>query len=242
MREDDIDDFAKLWNRLRMAYGKPIIEDEDAMNMIMDAFDGLTLEQVKKAITQCIKTCRFAPVPADVLETCRRMAGMDDESLKVKGDAWYTQISSADFDEARDIITDDARAVAAFKAVFGSLSRFGARTAAQDDRDRDRFVRAYVRADVLEADGDERWCLPGTEHTTERPRVRFIGNEGKCRSHCVECYAIGQTPRFPLPRSEMKKRLAYKPQPQEPKADPAQCRAKIDEVLSYMTELTGAQE
>lgn len=198
MKTNDLADFGKLWTETQTMFNRTV--SDTAIKLAFSALADFDLEDIKKAIAVSLRESKFAPTVADIVEIIRKVNGEDNASLSAKAHEWYTKLNY-NFDSGKDIITDDARAVYAFKMCFGNLLSFGQHDKKSDPFDRKNFVECYVNASTRNI--GECYRINGLFHASHDPRVRFIGNENKCLQLAEKIYGkTGQEPR--LPRAEQK--------------------------------------
>ena len=180
MKQADFNDFTVLWTTVKNMYSKTVSQAETLL--VFNAFDKYSLDDVKKAISKVIKTSEFAPTPASVIKAIQEMHFEDQSSLEVKANKWYMTLSDG-FSIGHDIITDDSRAVIAFKQCFRNVNGFRTVNAQTDAFRRKDFIQAYVAVTngQLQHQPKEINWIQGIYSSSDNPLVRFIGNIEKCK-------------------------------------------------------------
>ena len=190
MKQQDFLSFMTLWKETQGMFNKNV--SDTAVKLAFGALIDFTLEDVKAAITVSLRESKFAPTVADIVEIMKKVHGIDKETLSIKANIWYTTLNEC-FDSGKDIITDDSRAVYAFKMCFGSLVEFGMHDKKSDPFDRKNFIECYVNAN----NHSNCYLIAGRFHSSNSPRVAFIGDSKKCLAIAKEVYDDYQRPQLP---------------------------------------------
>lgn len=199
MTTNDLPRFIEIWSNVQGMYNK--IPSDQTLKLVFQSLVDFKIEDIERALALTIKTSKFAPTVADVVEQIKRIYGLDDEVLKIKANKWYNALC-ADIDSYADIITDDPRAVFAFKQCFNTVCEFGTHSAKADPFDRKAFIDSYVNARGYDT---KACCLGGYFHGNTNPRVRYIGDYNTCRKLAHDHYSvIEKMPRLPLKTDTVK--------------------------------------
>lgn len=197
------------WSTLMGMFKKEATDNE--MELVFRAFDSFTPDEVKDAIGEYLRSGKYAPVPADIIEIIKRRKGLDKASLEIAADKWFNNfVASVSF--RCDNVTTDERAVAAFYIAFGSLSHFGALSSNADKTEiyKANFRRVYVNvgeADIRAAGNVIYGEVDPVENT-----VQLLGNRKEAKALVPILYPgkriiINNDPdRRPLPPPEEKPR------------------------------------
>lgn len=199
MTTNDLPKFIKIWSNVQGMFNK--VPSDQTLKLIFQSLADFKIEDIERALALTLRTSKFAPTIADVVEQIKRMYGVDDELLKIKANKWYNALN-ADIDSYADIITDDPRAVFAFEQCFNTICEYGTHSAKSDPFDRKAFIDSYVNARGFDT---KACCLGGFFHSNGRPRVRYIGDYNTCRKLAHDYYSmIGSAPRLPLKTDTVK--------------------------------------
>ncbi len=200
MTKDDLPRFIDAWCNTQAMFNKT--PNDQTLKLVFQSLADFKIEDIERALAMTLRSSKFAPTVADVVEQIKIIYGANDEQLRIKANHWYNALS-ADIDSYADIITDDPRAVFAFKQCFNSVIEFGCHSAKADVFDRKAFVESYVNARNYDKNA---CCLHGAFHDNGHPRVRFIGDHKRCVKLANEYYSsIQYVPRLPRFNSQTKR-------------------------------------
>lgn len=205
MEKKDYADFATAWETAREVLNKSAKFEplsNRAMIAIFNTFIEFPLELVRKGLSRVVATSEFMPSPAQVVNVIKEIYGEDEASLQLKADTWYSKLNK-DFSMGHDIITDDRRAVVAFKQCFKDMREFGSHPLSADPFDRKAFVKAYMQVKDCwirdgkntEDDFEQLNHIRGIYSYEERMSVRFIGDLEKCKQIAKTVY-LNKRPRY----------------------------------------------
>lgn len=142
MMSNEADAFAKTLRATMSLYNREI--SQEAARIWWGALKEYSLAEVGEALANFIKSPKghFAPLPADVIELCRKSSGhlSPDE-------AWALALTSQDERESIIWTTQISEAMGAAQPCLDNRDKYGARLA---------FLSAYER---LTASSDPKWTV-----------------------------------------------------------------------------------
>lgn len=196
MLQQDFNEFAVLWTTVKNMYPlkNPVTDKE--VCIVFGLLQPYSLNEVKCGLTKFMREFNHAPTPHDVISAIGEIKHEDHTSLELQASKWYMELSKG-FSIGQDIITDDARAVIAFKNCFGSVNGFREVNAKTDAFRRKDFIQAYLLvsdADLKANEITNHW-IQGIYRTAFNPLVRFIGDIEKCKKIAKIVYA-NKRPRY----------------------------------------------
>lgn len=197
MKQNDYNEFTVLWTSVKNMYPLKAPVSTAEVTLVFNALESYSLNDVKKAISKCIKTSEYAPTPASVIKAINELHREDDASLELKANKWYMILSDG-FSVGHDIVTDDLRAVIAFKQCFRTVNDFGRIDAKSDAFRRKDFIQAYVAVKsqwLSKPFNAEDYQIKGIYSSSFNPLVRFIGDIEKCKYLAKSIY-VNKRPRY----------------------------------------------
>lgn len=197
MKQKDFNEFTVLWTSVKNMYPLKAPVSTAEVTLVFNALESYSLADVKRAISKVIKTSEFAPTPASVIKAISELHREDDASLELKANKWYMQLSDG-FSVGHDIITDDQRAVIAFKQCFRTVNDFGRIDSKSDAFRRKDFIQAYIAVKpqwLSNGIVEDLNQIKGIYSTACNPLVRFIGDIEKCKKIAKSIYA-NKRPRY----------------------------------------------
>jgi hypothetical protein len=87
MTPEDFREFVTLFGRTAEVYGRPLPPD-GALTVMFNALADCTLEEIRAALTAHIRSCKFMPRPADLLEQIR---GSEEDRARA---AWHRALTA----------------------------------------------------------------------------------------------------------------------------------------------------
>lgn len=215
MDKTDYNKFVVLWVGTMSLYPYMKEPNDTSLMLCFNAFKEFSFEDFQKGIQLFISESTEAPVPANVKLAILKVRKEDKGSLEIKANKFYLDLSNG-FSVGHDIITDDQRAVLAFKQVYRTVQSFNSVRSTDEPFRRKEFIKAYVEArkEWLDSDDIQRlnW-IKGIYANSTNPLVRFIGDVEKCKRIAKEIYkykrprytTLDDMARIALKRSQIEK-------------------------------------
>ena len=205
MTEQDDARFTVLWVKLFDAYGyRPSASQMITAQEALSIYD---IRDIENAINQAIRTLKYVPKIADIVEIIEGK----NEDIKARLESKATQVYNKILRclGGYDVVIEDPRACYALSAAFGSLRWLSSRPDNDyaNQKDKESFVKAYVTApDNLTGINH---VFNGYKGTDGSPLVKFVGSISECKKIADDYYAKqGIKPRYSDYISTAKKQCA----------------------------------
>ena len=231
MTEQDDAKFTVLWVKLFDAYGyRPSASQTITAQEALSIYD---IRDIENAINQAIRTLKYVPKIADIVEIIEGK----NEDIKARLESKATQVYNKILRclGGYDVVIEDPRACYALSAAFGSLRWLSSRPDNDyaNQKDKEAFVNAYVTAPNTLNDINHVFeCYYGTDGS---PLVSFIGNWVNCKKLADDFYLKqGVKPRYRDNPSE-KKQL---PRPQAFVQEPTASSQEIENFIKELKAMT----
>ena len=100
MTTDDLPKFIEIWSNVQGMFNK--VPSDQTLKLTFQSLADFKIEDIERALALTLRTSKFAPTIADVVEQIKRMYGVDDDVLKIKANKWYNALND-DIDSYADM-------------------------------------------------------------------------------------------------------------------------------------------